>query len=415
MKPLTIILGLFLTTMGANSIAQIQNPLTVDDAIAIAIENNQNIKAQEYELQASNALLKTVGELPKLEVGAQLGQYNSTRFDQAFEISQSIPFPTLFTAKREAINAEIKGQEIQKSLSELELKNQVRLLFYQIQYLQHNQKQFQELNTLYNDFIRVAELRYRVGDTQKVDISTAKAKQGEMNLISQQNEVLLANAKTQLQALLNSSEDVTIAESNPFSPIQIDAMVSQEAMAKSHPAIQALYQQAVIAEQNKKVERSQGLPEFTVGYNNQSLIGMHEADGVDQFFGADKRFSSFSVGVAIPLTFGATKARVQSLEFKRQAAEANAQLQQKVLEAQIENTLKQYEQNKKEFNYFQQQATPNAKEIVSAAQLGYKTGEASYVEYLFALQTAVDIQLAYLESIDKVNQSVINFYALINK
>lgn len=402
-------------TMGSNAVAQTQNPLTVDDAIAIALENNQNIKAQDYEIQASNALLNTANELPKLDVGAQLGNYNGTAFDQAFEISQSIPFPTLFTAKREAINAEIKGQEIQKRLSELEVKNQIRLLFYQIQYLQHNQKQLHELIRLYNDFIRVAELRYRVGDTKKVDVSTAKAKQGEVNLLSQQNEVLLANAKERLQALMNTTNEFTIVETNPYLPLQIETVMNQETLAKSHPAIQALYQDAVIAEQNKKVERSQGLPEFTVGYNNQSLIGTHEVDGVEQYFGAGKRFSSFNVGVAIPLTFGATKARIKSLEYKRQAAEANAQQQQKLLETQIANTIKQYEQSKNKFIYFQQQALPNAKEIVAAAQLGYKTGETGYVEYLYALETAVDIHLNYLKSIDEVNQSVINFYALINK
>ena len=48
-------------------------------------------------------------------------------------------------------------------------------------------------------------------------------------------------------------------------------------------------------------------------------------------------------------------------------------------------------------------------------QLGYKTGEISYVEYLFALQTATDIQLNYLKSIQQVNQSVITIYSFINQ
>ena len=55
------------------------------------------------------------------------------------------------------------------------------------------------------------------------------------------------------------------------------------------------------------------------------------------------------------------------------------------------------------------------KEIVSAAQLGYKTGDIGNVEYLFALQTATDIQLNYLKSIQQVNQSVINIYSFINQ
>ena len=103
------------------------------------------------------------------------------------------------------------------------------------------------------------------------------------------------------------------------------------------------------------------------------------------------------------------------MDFRKQASEANAQQLQKALTTQLQNALQQYQQDMQQFNYFQQEALPNAKEIVSAAQLGYKTGEISYVEYLFALQTTTDIQLNYLKSIQQVNQSVISIYSLINQ
>jgi cobalt-zinc-cadmium resistance protein CzcA len=47
--------------------------------------------------------------------------------------------------------------------------------------------------------------------------------------------------------------------------------------------------------------------------------------------------------------------------------------------------------------------------------LGYRTGEISYVEYLYALQTATDLQLNYLKSIQQINQSVININSIINQ
>ena len=85
------------------------------------------------------------------------------------------------------------------------------------------------------------------------------------------------------------------------------------------------------------------------------------------------------------------------------------------MQAQLQNALQQYQQDTEQFNYYQQQALPNANDIVSSAQLGYRTGDISYVEYLYALQTATDIQLNYLKSIQQVNQSVINVYSIINQ
>jgi cobalt-zinc-cadmium resistance protein CzcA len=164
----------------------------------------------------------------------------------------------------------------------------------------------------------------------------------------------------------------------------------------------------------KKVERSQGLPDFTIGYVNQSLIGFQNVNGAEKFFNGGNRFNSVNIGIAIPITYGATKARIKSLDYRKQAAEANAQ-QQKTLATQMQNAFATIPARYTAVQLFSKEALPNAKEIVSAAQLGYRTGDISYVEYLFALQTATDIQLNYLKSIQQVNQSVINIYSFINQ
>jgi len=119
--------------------------------------------------------------------------------------------------------------------------------------------------------------------------------------------------------------------------------------------------------------------------------------------------------VAIPITFGATKSRIQSLEYQKQVVESNAKFQEKQLNVQFQNAFNQYGQDVQQYEYYVNQAIPNADKIVKAAQLGYKTGEISYVEYLFALQTATDIQLKYLESIQQVNQSVITINSILNR
>ena len=85
------------------------------------------------------------------------------------------------------------------------------------------------------------------------------------------------------------------------------------------------------------------------------------------------------------------------------------------LKIQLDNSINQYQQDWEQYEYYVNQAIPNAEKIVKAAQLGYKTGEISYVEYLFALQTATDIQLKYLESIQQVNQTVVNINSIINQ
>ena len=408
----TIILGFLL--FGQTFKAQQGNSLTIEKATQIALTNNDLMRSKDLDIKSTKALKPTAKELPKMNVDAQLGQYNSKKFDQSFSISQTIPFPTLFKARKELINERIKEKQINKEISANELAKQVRTYYYQIEYLQYNQSKLKNLDSLYNDFIRIATVRFKAGDIKKIEINTAETQKGEINLLLKQNEVYLMNAYKNFKIILNTSEDIAVPFDQNYQPLKANYVLDSSAVAK-HPLVKAFYQEMEIAEKNKNVEKSQGLPEFTIGYTNQSLIGFQNVNGMEQYFNGGNRFHSATIGVSIPLTFGATKARMQSFDYQKQMAESNAKFQQKQLEAQLENALNQYRQNVKQYEYYVNQAIPNAEKITKAGQLGYKTGEISYVEYLFALQTATNIQLKYLESIQKVNESVIIINSIINQ
>lgn len=390
-----------------------QQVLTVDNAIEIALKNNPEIKSRGLDIQSAQSLSKTSGELPKMDVNFQFGNNNDFAFNDGIMISQTIPFPSLFGARKSLIGEQVKGKEWLKQLSENELKKQVRTYFYQLEYLEYNAQKLRSLDSIYLDFVRVAELRYKTGDTRKTDISTAQIKRGEIELLFRQNEVLRRNAYKNLRTLMQTEEDF-ITNSEQYQPMQISEMLDSSAVVQ-HPLIQALYQEARVAEQSQKVERAGGLPDFTLGYNNISLIGEHVKNGTEQWYGRGQRFSYFDVGIAIPLTFGAAKAKVRSLEFQKQSIEMTAQWQQQQLLTELENNMNQYEQNLAQYHYLKDRALPNADEMIQAAQLGYKTGDITYVEYLYTLQTAVDTQLNYLKSIQQVNESVVRIYSLLNR
>jgi cobalt-zinc-cadmium resistance protein CzcA len=320
----------------------------------------------------------------------------------------------LFKARKELINENIKSKQIDKEITANELMKQVRTYFYQIEYLQYNQLKLKNLDSLYQDFIRIATVRFKAGDIKKIEINTAETQKGEIDLLLKQNEVYLRNAYKNLKTLLNTSENFEIPLNRKYEPLKVENVLDSTAIA-NNPTVKSFYQEMEIAEKNKNVEKSQGLPEFSLGYTNQSLIGFHTRNGQEQFYNAGNRFNSVTLGIAIPLTFGATKARMKSLEYQKQVAEINAKQQQKQLSVQLENMFNQYEQDVQRYDYYTNQAIPNAEKIVKAAQLGYKTGEISYMEYLFALQTATNIQLKYLESIQQVNESVIIINSIINK
>lgn len=414
LKPITffIVIGFLFLTSTTN--AQTSKLLTLDQALDIALNNNERIKSKKLDISSIEVLKKTANELPKLGFEAQLGQYNSPKFDQSYSISQNIPFPTLFKARKELIQQEVKSKEIEKEVSINEMVKQIRTLYQQIEYLNNNETKLNELDQLYQDFIRIATVRYNAGDIKKIEINTAETQKGEINLLIQQNEVFLQNAYKSLKVLLNTEESFEIVADKNYEPLKLENILDNSLIA-NHPLIRSLYQEMEVLEKSKSVEKAEGLPDFTLGYSNQSLIGMQDFKSGERYANSGNRFSYVNVGVSIPLTFGATKARIKSIDYQKQMIESTAKFQQQQMSTMLSNTISQYQQDVKQFYYYKNQALPNAEKIVKAAQLGYKTGEISYVEYLFALQTATNIQLKYLESIQKVNESVIQINSLINQ
>jgi len=349
-----------------------------------------------------------------MELSTQLGQYSSIAFDKAFQLSQNIPFPSLFGAKKALNQAEVELKIIDKSLSINELSNQVRSYYYQIQFLENNAVKLQYLDSLYADFIRIATLRYSAGDTKKVDISITETKRGEIGILIQQNAAFIQDAYNNLAYLLKTKEVFQVEKPDSYTPLILSSLLESPDL-NDHPKVQTLYQEAKIAEQSKKVERAQGLPDLTVSYTNQSLIGFQTVDGQEKFFGGGKRFQSVNIGIGIPLTYGATKARIKALELQKRSAENAALYQKDILQTDFNNALLRYQQARKEYDFYTKTALPNSDQIVRASRLGYSAGEISYVEYLYVLETTVDVQLKYLATIQAINQSIVDIKAITNQ
>jgi cobalt-zinc-cadmium resistance protein CzcA len=68
-----------------------------------------------------------------------------------------------------------------------------------------------------------------------------------------------------------------------------------------------------------------------------------------------------------------------------------------------------------QYNYYKSNALPNAELMISIAKTTYRSGEIGYIEYLQAMQTASEVKLNYLQSINQLNQSIININFLINR
>ncbi len=389
--------------------------LTETMAVKLAVENNNRLLASELRLNAANARKGGAFELPKAQVTGQYGNFNSPEKDNALEISQSIPFPTVFGARAKSYEAERKGAEIQRDISAADLRKDVRSAYHKVRYLQQRQKQLLRLDSLFEQFVTAAQLRYQAGESGQLAIPVAETKRGEVHLLVRENETELRNFRKLLLTLINDGKEWTVPDTIPFTPLPLLEMLDTSATSQ-HPLVRQYTQEAAIALRSKRLEVvANMLPDFSVGYGNQSLVGIYDIGGLSQRYGHEKRFSYVNFGINIPLTSGASRARIRGLDYEAEAAKAEARNQSQLLESRVEQEFADYDLARERYRYLDEEALPNAEKLLQGAELGYRIGELSYIEYLNALQVVTDTELSHLQAIDAVNQSIIRIQYYLNQ
>jgi cobalt-zinc-cadmium resistance protein CzcA len=410
-----IIVGLLILSMlsvnNLNAQTQIKQ-LSIDEAISTAMSNNLMIQASKLNLESYSKLKRSSFELPKTEVNYQYGQFNSIQKDNSFQIDQNIPFPTYYSARSGLYKAEYKQSELNYLATSNQIKAEVQLLYFQLQYLENARMKLRQLDSLYGDFAKVAALRYNSGETNLLEKSTAETKRNEISMLFKQVESEYLSAYSSMKTIMNITEEFEVNIS--FEPMQLSQSLDTSLIFQN-PSLQVLYQQAVVAEQNKKLEVAQTLPDFKIGYFNQSIIGFQNDNNQTVYFDASKRFTGFNIGLNIPLTFFSNSAKIKSLKLHQQSLQKEADNSKLELQSQLKNAFQQYGVNLYQYNLYRETAIFTSETIINTATVGFKSGEIGYLEYANALQTASDIQIKYLQSIYQINQSVININLLISK
>jgi len=385
--------------------------LTLNQAISSALQNNKAISGATLSVGLQEQLKKTAFEMPKTEVSMLYGQYNSlVKNDNNFTITQTIPFPTLFSANAALGNERIKASQFQVASTKNELVYQVKTVYTNLQYLYSKEKLLLQQDSIYKGFLKSASLKYKTGEGNLLEKVAAETQLKEVQSQLDQNSADIDIYNSQLSTLLgNKAMGITekYLTENTMIPLTDSASV------KENPALVYFRQQIIIADKQRKVELARALPDITLGYFNQSLTGFQNVNGNEVFFGQNKRFQGFQVGLAVPLFYKSYSAKAKAAAISKDIATNELDLQERRLADQYQQVLREYLKNKERYGYFQTSALNNAVLILKNSRIAYQNGEIGYSEYLLNLKQANTIYEGHLMALLQVNQSINHIEFLI--
>ena len=413
-KPITVILLLVGTILFSSSELNAQNVKTltnVDEAIAIGLTSNGNVHIAKTNIELQQQGKKAAYNLIKTNIGFQYGQYNSFENDFAFELNQSIEFPTVYTSQRNLANEKIKGSQMQLSVAENNLKHNIRTSWYQLAFLKEKERLLLYQDTVYGKFLHAATIRYETGATSYLEKAAAETRVMEIQNALKIIESDIAIQENQLRVLLNDTTDFS------FDPDGLNERVlmnkQDSAQINDNPMLAYAKQQINIISAEKAVQTAKMLPDLSIGYFNLSQIGNLTSNG--DIAGASNRFTGVQAGISIPLFYGSYKASINSAKLKADMAQTNAEYYSTVLKGQFEQQLREVLKYQGSLSYYRDKAIPQADLIIGNAQKSFENGAIDYVEYFQNINQGLELQFNFLNTLNGYNQAIISLEYLIGQ
>jgi cobalt-zinc-cadmium resistance protein CzcA len=394
LKATSISAVIVLILSSSQSFAQTTDkPITLDEAIKTALQNNPQIKSASLEVEQQNVLKKTAFEIPKTNFSVIKGQYNSKINDTYFGVTQEINFPTVYGMQSKVQKQNVLLSEKNLAVTQSQLIRNVKTAYYQLAFGMETLKLISYQDSIYKKFSEVAELKFKTGETSYLEKLSAQSKYQELQMLKKKSEADIKIYQQELQKLLNAKQPISIAD-NSFQKQTL--LGNEDTSAVNQNPLLAYYNQKIsVATSQLSLEKNKFLPDFSVGYFNQSLD-------------ATKGFQGVQFGVSIPLFFWGQQGKMQAAKIQTKIAESEYENYDNNLKTLFNQQLQEYQKFAEVISYYETTSLKQADEILKISQLSFSKGEIGYVEYIQNLTQAVSIKTQYLETLNQFNQTIIN-------
>lgn len=387
----------------ANAQTAITKIYTLNEAVKKAIANNGNIKSAELQIKYQKKLKAASWEFNKTNIDYSYGQTNSLVKDNNFTISQSFPSLGSNIVQVKLSQAKVKSSEIGLNLTQSEIVNEVKSNYFHLAFCLSSLKLLNYQDSLYTLFYKAAELKNQTGESPLLEKVTAQTQLMKIKTLLNQTNSDIAIYKIKLQVLLNESANITISDTE-LSKAEFSFKIDSSAIA-SNPLL-ALYQQQIkINKIEKQAEIIKFMPEFSVGYFNQSNKDVQQ----------DYRFTGVQAGISIPILFFSQAVKIKAAKINELIAQNDYDYYRKLVLGEFQTLVQEYLKYKSSLEYYEKTALPQSELIIEQSSKSYNAGNIDYIEYVLNLDKALEIKTNYLQTLNDYNQSIIAIEKIMGK
>lgn len=386
--------------------------MTLQQCFQLADRQNLALQSGRKAVEKAQVMQGTAWNLDKTEIAFSQNPASSGDTDNGLTFSQSIEFPTVYTARRNQLKAETQAEKSRLNVTSQQLRLEIANVYYAMLYQTHRLQILLQQDSVIQRYCDVAGKRYKAGEARQLEFLSADRMRNDNRLEMTKVKNEAENLQTALMALLNTTTPVVPAADN----LVISQSSPMNAAFNYQQTADAQYQKDLISalDQEVKCAKTGYAPSLSLALRSQLLIDSWDPYHINRQRFTEGNFFGFEVTVGVPLFYGATKAKVKAAQKDREVALLAMQQEQREKERDYKQGYNRLQNAIKRMEYYSGENMAKAKDIERLSTLEYENGEISYVEYASALQEAIDMRLKQAEVVNEYNEAVLALMALNN-
>ncbi len=371
--------------------------ISIEEAIAIAIEKNPQLQSARDQVDAATGALRQsklypnpvldllAEEMPTQEIGLNQSQ-------NLVAITQPI-----ITGGKRKLGIKVSEQSKEKNTFErdtvlLNVMADTKKAFYKVVADHEGLSIARETEKIAKQIYESEKVRYEAGEVPVTNVL-----RGEVELSKARNLVSIAegnlqNSIKELLTVMGIPEETIGGASGTLltKPAELSLQDLESRMRNNQPLLKASKKNVEIAETQLTLEKRQVIPDMNISAGYKRL-GREDLDTVQ-------------LGVEIPIPFfNRNQGNIQRGKALSKKAKNDNQSVYNDLLFQLKRDFNTYHVERRRVLEYRDKILPKTEESLSLITRGYKEGEFDYIDLLDAQRTWAETRILYIESLKNLN------------
>ncbi len=374
---------------------------TINEIVALALQNSSELAALKKEVVAKHALAVQAGTLnnPTLELEGATGTLTGTpgAGSALIAVSQELPFYGKLRLRRKAAESEAEVQQRKLDNAMRLLKDEVVALALDYSLSDKRYELAAEMVKLNRELVTIAGKRFTAGDIPELELNLTKVElaRAESRLLEvERDRSPLRISLASLTGLNETAIMLSETQTTPIPSVNKQDLVSQALSAR--PDLQALALEQEKADTESRLAQVEAFPNPTVALFAQWQSSTVEAGGFSAL-NSDKLLG-LRLSMPIPLSDRNTGGQTAALA-RQEASHLRYLALARTVTAEVEAALARLSSSERILLLFERGIIPQLQENLKLTQEAYQIGELGVLSVIDEQKKFFEVNDAYLSAL----------------